>query len=158
MLPGDALLQLAATRHTISQLLPRGCAVLLQICDVCSRSQHMRLSCRHTLSQAPPIPRLMGCCCTYAVTVRRGRRDRQHDRQARQTANHPCHYFCCMRSFTTVLLWCTADAHKTGVAQEAAKTATKVAKGISPQEARQILHVDPQASWVDVTKVGTCGH
>lgn len=48
-----------------------------------------------------------------------------------------------------------ADAHKTGVAQEAAKTATKVAKGISAQEARQILHVDPQASWVDVTKVST---
>jgi hypothetical protein len=47
-----------------------------------------------------------------------------------------------------------ADAHKTGVAQEAAKTATKAAKqGISAQEARQILHVDPQASWVDVTKV-----
>lgn len=45
------------------------------------------------------------------------------------------------------------DAHKTGVAQEAAKTASKVSKGISAQEARQILHVDPQASWVDVTKV-----
>lgn len=44
------------------------------------------------------------------------------------------------------------NAHKTGVAQEAAKTASKVAKGISAQEARQILHVDPQASWVDVTK------
>jgi hypothetical protein len=52
---------------------------------------------------------------------------------------------CCCRN--------PADAHKTGVAQEAAKTAGKVAKGISPQEARQILHVDPQASWVDVTKV-----
>lgn len=46
-----------------------------------------------------------------------------------------------------------SDAHKTGVAQEAAKTASKVSKGISAQEARQILQVDPQASWVDVSKV-----
>lgn len=44
------------------------------------------------------------------------------------------------------------NAHKTGVAQEAVKGAVKAAKTISPQEARQILHVDPQASWVDVTK------
>jgi hypothetical protein len=63
---------------------------------------------------------------------------------------------CCMHSQIPNVLWCAADAHKTGVAQEAAKTATKVAKGISPAEARQILHVDPQASWVDVTKVGVC--
>jgi hypothetical protein len=39
------------------------------------------------------------------------------------------------------------------VAQEAVKATSKATKAISEQEARQILHVDPAASWVDVTKV-----
>lgn len=62
-----------------------------------------------------------------------------------------------LSSINCLLPSSSTDAHKTGVAQEAAKgAAAKVAKGLSAQEARQILHVDPQASWVDVTKVCSC--
>jgi hypothetical protein len=57
-------------------------------------------------------------------------------------------------------LWCrravlliAADAHKSGVAQEAVNKAVKTASGMSTQEARMILSVDPTASWLDVTKV-----
>ncbi|WIA39273.1 hypothetical protein OEZ86_005393 [Tetradesmus obliquus] len=44
------------------------------------------------------------------------------------------------------------NAHKSGVAQEAVNKAVKTASGMSVQEARMILSVDPSASWVDVTK------
>ncbi|WIA18976.1 hypothetical protein OEZ85_003643 [Tetradesmus obliquus] len=44
------------------------------------------------------------------------------------------------------------NAHKSGVAQEAVNKAVKSASGMSVQEARMILSVDPSASWVDVTK------
>lgn len=48
----------------------------------------------------------------------------------------------------------SADAHKTGVAQETVKQAARAAgTGMSPQEARMVLEVDPKASWVDVTRV-----
>lgn len=52
-----------------------------------------------------------------------------------------------------------ADAQKSGVAQEAVNKAVKSASGMTAQEARMILEVDPSASWVDVTKVGpVCSH
>ncbi|KAF8064547.1 PAM16L1 [Scenedesmus sp. PABB004] len=44
------------------------------------------------------------------------------------------------------------NAHKSGVAQEAASTVKASTGGMSPAEARMILDVDPAASWVDVTK------
>jgi hypothetical protein len=62
---------------------------------------------------------------------------------------------CCAAVVDGCLLqWLVAaDAHKSGVAQEAVNKAVKTASGMSTQEARMILSVDPQASWLDVTKV-----
>eukprot|EP00879_Flechtneria_rotunda_P020030 GHRR01021058.1.p2 GENE.GHRR01021058.1~~GHRR01021058.1.p2 ORF type:complete len:125 (+),score=52.67 GHRR01021058.1:114-488(+) len=48
---------------------------------------------------------------------------------------------------------CTVtDAHKTGVAQEAVKGAIKSATSMSAAEARQILEVQENVPWVQVTK------
>eukprot|EP00878_Enallax_costatus_P018050 GHUV01018979.1.p1 GENE.GHUV01018979.1~~GHUV01018979.1.p1 ORF type:complete len:166 (-),score=30.37 GHUV01018979.1:3950-4447(-) len=57
---------------------------------------------------------------------------------------------------TPVVVLCVhllADAHKTGVAQEAVKQTAKVGTSMSTQEARQILNVQQDASLVDVAKV-----
>ncbi len=49
------------------------------------------------------------------------------------------------------------DAQKTGVAQEAVKTATGKVGQMSPQEAQLILGVDKDASWGDVVTVRLLG-
>lgn len=46
-----------------------------------------------------------------------------------------------------------ADAKQTGVAQEAVNKAAKTVGGMTAQEARMILEVDPNATWLEVTKV-----
>jgi hypothetical protein len=61
--------------------------------------------------------------------------------------------FCCRVVHRCLVLLTAADAHKSGVAQEAVNKAVKSASGMSVQEARMILSVDPSASWLDVTKV-----
>lgn len=96
-------------------------------------------------------PRHTGMCC--AVGAWRGGRLRQDPDHQAVVSGSLQHKPIDGIGVAGCVAGVCADAHKTGVAQEAAKTASKVAKGVSAQEARQILHVDPQASWVDVTKV-----
>jgi hypothetical protein len=49
---------------------------------------------------------------------------------------------------------CVADAQKTGVAQEAVKTATGKLGQMTVQEAQMILGVEKGAPWGEVVKVG----
>lgn len=49
-----------------------------------------------------------------------------------------------------------ADAHKTGVAQEAAQSVSRATKaGMTSQEAHMILGIKPDAPWGEVVKVRT---
>jgi hypothetical protein len=82
---------------------------------------------------------------------------RQQSMDATRQTHRNSHFVKCPFCFCLVcchaLLLIVADAHKSGVAQEAVNKAVKTASGMSTQEARMILSVDPTASWLDVTKV-----
>jgi predicted DNA-binding protein (UPF0251 family) len=52
-------------------------------------------------------------------------------------------------------MWYLTDASKSGVAQETLQnTVRRASKGMTEQEARQILGVSEQTAWEEILKVG----
>jgi predicted DNA-binding protein (UPF0251 family) len=52
-------------------------------------------------------------------------------------------------------MWYLTDASKSGVAQETLQnTVRRASKGMTEQEARQILGVSKQTAWEEILKVG----